>query len=125
MKVNETKLFYEKEIKETKEILGRLLKGQKVIEDAAKNGSIATAMQGVQLYNQLSQQAFEKLELCMFYHEFLCLDKTVVIKRNGKAINIDGIISQEEVEINPFHLRSIQALKDVLGEDFLKVVEFR
>jgi excinuclease UvrABC nuclease subunit len=125
MKVNETKHYYEKEIGEVKELLSRLLKGQAFIEKAAKEGSVVKSLEAVQLYNKISKEVFEKLELCQFYHEFLCMDKTVVINRRGRAINLDPLISQREVEISPYHLRSMEVLKDVFGENFEEMVEFR
>lgn len=125
MKINETKQFYEKEINEVRTLLSRMMKGQKIITEAGKSGSVATALQGIELYNHLSQEAFERLELCLFYHEYLAMGKTIVIKRTGKAINMDDKVSQKEIEVSPFHLKSLLALKEVLGDNFMDMVEFR
>lgn len=124
MKMKAVTEDYKREIEEAKVLLGRLYKGQSILERAHKEHSIATAFQAINLFNELSKELYSKLELCLFIHEYLCMNKTVLIHRNGRGVNMTPYVEIGDMEIDPWTLQTIVALKDVFGDDFKNMITF-
>lgn len=109
------------ELHEVKELLRRLDKGQKFIEDSIKSGSIVKAHQGVELFNKLANRLNDKLEDAIFMHELLATGRTVVVNRHGKAVIGSNFEADEMVEIDLFTIESIKKIKEIFGEEVLRV----
>lgn len=116
----------EKEIQDMKGILERLRNGEEYITNALSRGSIVDASKGVRLYTTLTREAYDRLEKALFIHEFLTTGAGIMINREGRPIRAEDVVENmdEITMVNPNTLKSVQKLKEIFGEDFIKFVEF-
>ena len=115
---------YKKTIMEAKKLLGRMHEGEKFIRHAINEKSVTSAFDGVKLYNEISKELYAKLEECLFIHEYLATGRTVLIKRTGEGVNMGSFLDKGTIEVDPWTLQSMLALKEVFGEDFQNIVTF-
>lgn len=112
-------------IARSKHMLARLAKGQEIIEKAYADKSIARIFEAAILFNKIAMDLNEELEHGLFMHECAATGRTVLINRKGKPVNIDDFVSGEDVPVDLWTLKSMNALKDTFGENAIVDVEFK
>lgn len=108
----------------SREILTRMNKGEKIIKKSYEEKSIALSFEAIRLYGTLARELFALLEQALMFSEYSATGRTIMITREGKAINI-APQAEGEVEIDPWSLLTMEKLRAVFGDEVENMIEFK
>ena len=111
-------------LREAKELLGRLYRGHKMLEDAYKQKSLAQAFEIIEHYGRVSKELITKLEEAAILQQFCITGATTFITREGRPVGVDSFLDPSYTEADPWSLMSLQLLKETFGEDVHSFVRF-
>lgn len=100
-----------------KELLIRLNKGSKMIEEYLGNGEYLEAQKAIRHWAKLSKELFKHMETATLLHQYQLTDNSVLLQANGTLIKVEDLVDPQGIELDPFTLISLDMLKNVFGDD--------
>ena len=111
---------------ELKKLLTRLNKGVGYIDRTLGNGNVVDSAKAARLFRDIAEETTKLIEDSLFIHEFLTTGATVLVTRQGKPVKAESVIGDnlhDYTFVNAFTVSSVEKLKEVFGEDYIKFIE--
>ena len=116
---------YEEKIRNAREYLARLKKGRALLQEATKESNIAQATKIVNLFNTVSEECFQELEMATLLLQFQTSHSSVWVRADGSLVKADEVVDGNAVEIDPWTLYSANMLMNVFGPEIKEYLEFK
>lgn len=108
---------YQASIRKSKDLLNRLKKGSKMLDEALDKNEYLQAQKVIRHWEKLSKDLFTELEIATLTHQFILTGNQFLIKSDGTLIAQKEMVNQETLEIDPWTLISLEKLKAVFGDE--------
>lgn len=108
---------YQQELQDSKDKLGRLRKGRKMIADKRSDGDILAAEKLVDMWMNLADEVFTHLEHATMIHQHNLGNKGIMIRTDGSLVPSDQLVEEEGTTIDPSTLFYAKLLQELTGED--------
>lgn len=116
---------YEASVRESKNLLNRLKKGSKMMDDNIKNNQMLEAQKIIRHWQTLSEKLFTELELATVIHQQMLSGYSVVIRADGTIAKIEDIVDTSITELDPWTLLSMEKLKYIFGDDIKSFINIQ
>lgn len=125
MKVPPGMAEYEASVRDSKNLLNRLKKGSKMMDENIKNNQVLEAQRIIRHWQKLSEQLFTQLEMATILHQQMLSGYSVVIRADGTLAKVEDIVDTSITELDAWTLLSMEKLKYVFGDDIKSFINIQ